>query len=277
MAASQKQQYKQFSINNIEDACLALGTLIASVIINLKRYKEYSAELAKLLEDADSEYIPADTYEAVNDKLLYRQHEILKFTADRQTSSFSYIDLRKLLEKKGFLKKQLPEEMSRLLNEFLDVRNWTFHNPQSLLVAAKEAMEKRIPDELKGIVKVTPQLNPVLVPVVIKYELLMLASLTIHTQKRIEQYESVLQSMKMDYQEMYDLIGNKPLIFARGEFSSIVQYIDHPSISRLTSLSSDISQISMAIHKSKYDGTDEKFKEWAVRFQGDSSDEEHKD
>ncbi len=78
------------------------------------------------------------------------------------------------MEKRGFLKNQLSEDMTRLLNELLDVRNWTFHNPQSLMVAAKEAMEKNIPDALKGIAKVTPQLNPIPVPVVDKYELLLL-------------------------------------------------------------------------------------------------------
>ncbi len=275
MADGSKQQYKQFTIDNIEDACLALGTLITNVIINLRRYKKYSAEVVELLKNADSEYIPADAYEAVNDKLLYRQHEILKFTADHQSSSFSYIDLRKMLEKRGFLKNQLSEDMTRLLNELLDVRNWTFHNPQSLMVAAKEAMEKNIPDALKGIAKVTPQLNPIPVPVVDKYELLMLASLAIHTEERIEQFGSVLQAMKTDYQEMYDSIENKPFLLSLGGFSSAVQYIDHHGVSRLTDMSSDISQISMAIQKSKYDGTDEKFKEWVVRFNGESTEEGH--
>ena len=275
MADGSKQQYKQFTIDNIEDACLALETLITNVIINLRRYKKYSAEVVELLKNADSEYIPADAYEAVNDKLLYRQHEILKFTADHQSSSFSYIDLRKMLEKRGFLKNQLSEDMTRLLNELLDVRNWTFHNPQSLMVAAKEAMEKNIPDALKGIAKVTPQLNPIPVPVVDKYELLMLASLAIHTEERIEQFGSVLQAMKTDYQEMYDSIENKPFLLSLGGFSSAVQYIDHHGVSRLTDMSSDISQISMAIQKSKYDGTDEKFKEWVVRFNGESTEEGH--
>lgn len=197
----------------------------------------------------------------------------MKFTADHQSSSFSYIDLRKMLEKRGFLKNQLSEDMTQLLNELLDVRNWTFHNPQSLMVAAKEAMEKNIPDAIKGIAKVTPQLNSIPVPVVDKYELLMLASLVIHAEERIEQFESVLQAMKTDYQEMYDSIENKPFLLSPGGFSSAVQYIDHHGVSRLTDMSSDISQISMAIQKSKYDGTDEKFKEWVVRFNGESAEE----
>ncbi|GEM_PF-3075716 len=163
-----------FASNSVISVYFLISVRKRNVIINLRRYKKYSAEVVELLKNADSEYIPADAYEAVNDKLLYRQHEILKFTADHQSSSFSYIDSRKMLEKRGFLKNQLSEDMTRLLNELLDVRNWTFHNPQSLMVAAKEAMEKNIPDALKGIAKVTPQLNPIPVPVVDKYELLLL-------------------------------------------------------------------------------------------------------
>lgn len=134
---------------------------------------------------------------------------MLKYTADYQPSSFSYIDLRKMLVKRGFLKDQLSEEMTQILNELLDVRNWTFHNPQSQMVAAKEAMEKNIPDALKDIAKVTPQLNPVLVPVVDKYEILMLASLVTHTEKRIQKFEAVLGAMKTDYRTSFDSLPNK--------------------------------------------------------------------
>lgn len=268
MAGGSNQQYKQFSINNIEDACLALGTLIVGIMVNLRRYKQYSIEATKLLEGADSEYILADAYESINDKLLYRQHEMLKYTADYQSSSLSYIELRKILIKKGFLKNQLTENIVQILNELLDIRNWTFHNAQSQMVAAREVMEKRIPDSIKGIVKVLPQLNPVLVPVVDKYEFLMLTSLVSHTEKRIQEFEIVLDSMKTDYQAMFDSIPNKPFIHPSEGLSSEVIYMEHHSISRLTDMSSDISQISMAIQKSKYDGSDEKFNEWVVRFNG---------
>ena len=121
-------------------------------------------------------------------------------------------DLRKLLEKKGYISTPLSDEIVEILNELLDVRNWTFHNPQSLMVAAKEAAERNIPPELKGIAKIVPQLNPILIPKVEKYELLMLASLTIHTKKRIDQFGAVIKSMKADYQEMYSSIKDKPLL-----------------------------------------------------------------
>ena len=36
----------------------------------------------------------------------------------------------------------LSDDMTRVLNELLEIRNWTFHNPQSRMVAAKEIAEK---------------------------------------------------------------------------------------------------------------------------------------
>lgn len=274
MAGGSKQQYKQFEINTVEDACLVLQTLISGVITNLRRYKQYSAEAMELLEKTSSKYVPAEQYESVKDKLLYRQHEILKFIADHQSSSFSYIDLRKILLKKGLLKTQLSEELKQLLNELLDIRNWTFHNPQSQMVATREAMEKNIPDWLKEIAKVTPQLNPVVVPVIDRYEIVMLVSFVSHTKMRISQFEDILDAMKADYQTLYDSLPYKTFVLTQGGASTEIQYIEHPSTSSITDMSSDIAQISMAIQKSKYDGTDEKFNEWVLRFdeKGDAHD-----
>lgn len=265
MSGGTKQQFKQFSITCAEDACIALGALISGVSVNLEKYKEYASEAEVLLESNQQEYVPAKEYDDVNDKLLYRQREILKLSADHQSSSFSYIDLRKILEKNKYISSPLSEDVADILSELLDVRNWTFHNPKSLLVAAKEAAHKGIPDELKGIAQVKPQLNPVLIPKINQYELVMLASLTIHAQKRIEQFEKVLMSMKADYQEIYDSIEEKPMIMTEQGMSTRVQYVEVNDTSGLSDYHSDIAQISMAIQKSKYDGSEEKFNEWVVR------------
>lgn len=272
MSRGTKQQFKQFSIDNLQDACLALGSLISALLIHYEKYKEYSDEAESLLEKSDAEYIAAKEYDDIKDKLLYRQHEILKLTADHQSSSFSYKDLRKLLEKKGYISTPLLEKNVEILNELLDVRNWTFHNPQSLMVAAKEAAERNIPPGLKGIAKIVPQLNPVLISKVEKYELLMLASLTIHTKKRIEQFDEIIKSMKADYQEMYSSIKDKPLLMSTHGPSDEVQYIERYVTSQLTGGQSDIAQISMAIQKSKYDGTDQMYEKWVLRLGRDSND-----
>lgn len=160
MATNSKQQFKQYRINSIEDACFVLGSLISEVIRNLDKYDGYILELEALIESCKEEYVPAKVYDDINDKLLFRQYQILKQITDHQKSSFSYIDLRKLLEKNRYLTNPLSEKINKCLDELLAVRNWTFHNPQSLFVASKEVAERSIPAEIKN--QIVPQLNPVL-------------------------------------------------------------------------------------------------------------------
>lgn len=271
MSGVTKQQFKQFSITCAEDACIVLGALISGVSVNLEKYKEYASEAETLLKSIKQEYVSAKEYDDINDKLLYRQHEMLKFTSDYQSSSFSYIYLRKILEKNKYITSSLPEDVVAILSELLDVRNWSFHNPQSLLVAAKEAAYKGIPDELKDIAQVKPQLNPVSIPKISRYESVLLASLTIHTQKRIEQFEKVLKSMKADYQEIYDSFEEKPLLMTAKGLPTKVQYVEVNRTAGLFDYHSDIAQISMAIQKSKYDGSEEKFNDWVVRPSTDNT------
>ena len=265
MSKGSKQQFKQFTINSVQDACQVLGMLISGVVINLEKYKEYALEALLLLGRTDSKYVSAKEYDDINDKLLYRQREILRLTADHQSSSFSYIDFRRLLEKKNYIKSPLSEEVSAILSELLDIRNWSFHNPQSLAVAAKEVAEKRIPKEFRGVLQVEPQLNPVLIQKIDKYETLMLASLVHHTERRNKQFEAVLASMKSDYQEMYDSIGKKPIFITNHGFSAEVRYIEIQRTAALLDNLSDMAQISMAIQKSKYDGSEEKYNELVVQ------------
>jgi hypothetical protein len=171
-----------------------------------------------------------------------------------------------MFEKKGYLNTSLSEDMEKTLKELLDVRNWTFHNPQSLMVASKEVAEKNIPDELKGLVTITPQLNPIVVSRVEKYEVVMLASLVLHIQRRIEQFDAVLAKMKSDYQEMYNTISEKMIIITPYGALSEVQYYDEYIIARLESMSNDIAQLSMGIQKSQYDGTDEQYNKWTLHL-----------
>ena len=258
------QQYKQFNINTTEDACLVLGTLISGVVANLNKYKEYTVELEVLSASLEDEYVSAKTYDDINDKLLFRQREILKLIADYQKDSFSYINLHNRLKKDSYLSSELSQEVSELLKDFLYIRNWSLHNPQSMLVAAQEVANKSIPEELKGIAKVDLQLNPVLIPNIIKYETVKIVTLYSHAEKRVSQFEKILESMKNDYQEMFDSLENKPLLTTQQGLSQKVQYIEIDTISRITDQRDDIAQISMAIQKSKYDGSNESFRDWAI-------------
>lgn len=275
----QQKNYKQFSIAKLEDALVSLGSLISGVVVNLKKYKQYSEEVdvlinkyVKLDEETEEEVlIPADEYDDINDKLLYRQREILKFISDCNKSSFSYIDLRKILLKGNYLTTQLDKDMTELLNELLNIRNWTFHNPQSLMVATEEVMEHTIPKELKGIAKIQPQINPLIITHNSHYDTLMLLTLSLHTDRRISQFELILEQMKADYNEMYQKVKNKPFYIVGPKDTSKVIFHERSIPNRFVSSNSDISQISMAIQKSKYDGSTDSFNKWAIN---NSSEEE---
>ena len=266
MSNGTQKQYKQFSINDESEACVVLGSLISGVIINLAKYSEYANEAIELLENLDEEKVPAKDYDGINDKLLYRQHEILKLISDHQKSSFSYIEVRKIFKEKNFLSKELDENANLLLKEFLDIRNWTFHNPQSMLSAGKEVAEKNIPEEFKGVIKITPQLNPIIIREIEYYDVNMLVSLIRHTQKRIVQFNQVLSCMKEDYQAIFDRIQGRPLLLLNGSDPFKIQYIKHKCVSRLGDYGNDVSQISMAIQKSKYDGSKKTYDDFVFRL-----------
>ena len=48
MAKKSKKEFKQYTINNVQDACSVLGGLIARLIVQLEKYKEYAAEAEEL-------------------------------------------------------------------------------------------------------------------------------------------------------------------------------------------------------------------------------------
>lgn len=249
----------------------ALGSLIRGVVINLKKYKEYSLEvddlLKKYIDVMQSEQevlISAKEYDDINDKLLYRQREILKFVADEQKSSFSYMNLRRFLLKKKFLTTSLKEEETKILNEFLNVRNWSFHNPQSMMVANSEVAQKRTSDMFQGMVRIKPQLNPLIISHTKNYDLNMLFLLSLHVERRINEFEAILEQMKNDYNEMYQKLDNKPLLIFRDTLTQEVVFYEDFAISRFGDFSSDVIQLSMAIQKSKYDGSEEKYNQWVM-------------
>ncbi len=171
-------------------------------------------------------FIPANIYDSIHDKILYQQRELLRFMADHQSSSFSYISVRELLEKKGFLKSSLTENSNKTLKELLDIRNWSFHNAQSMLVADLEMAKKSIPSEMVGSVEIKPMLNPVVIRKVKTYTWKMFADFVFHNKVRLAQFELILSEMKKDYQEMYGFLSDTAFIQTSSGLSREVQYIE---------------------------------------------------
>lgn len=267
-----KGRFKIFTIQSLDEGMIALGSLISGVVVHLSKYVEYYAELIDLLEryaplyeqSSDEILIPAKEYDDINDKILYRQNQLLKLIADQEKSSFSYYFLRKILVKSKYIVSDLDNAISEILSELLDVRNWTFHNPQSMLVAYREVSQKRALNLFGEQVKVEPQINPLVIAHIHQYDFPMLFTLVLHVEKRIEQFELVLKSMKADYSEMYNTHQTKRIVFAKGFVTSDVVYQEIRQTRYLDDLTANAAQISMAIQKSKYDGTDESYRKWVL-------------
>lgn len=258
MSKGTKQQYKQFSINTLEDACLVLKSLIIPVITDLDKFIRYASEAESLLQACDAhDTVSADEYESIHDKVLYQQREILRFVADHQSSSFSYIDIRSILAKKGFIKRALEPKSEEILNELLNVRNWTFHNVQSLLVADLEIAKRSILPEFAEMAEIKPLLNPVIIRRIESYSRKTLEGFAQHNKIRQQQFEIILDEMKKDYQELYKSLPYDNVVLTGFGASSEVQYLEQVIRVQDTANSvSNIAALSMGIQKGKYDGTD---------------------
>lgn len=256
MSKGKKQQYKQFTIRSLEDGCFVLKSLIVPVIVDLEKLKKYSNEAENLR--IYNGFIPAEAYEPIHDKVLYQQRELLRFIADHQPSSFSYVDVRQLFVKRKFLRRTLDEESRIILNELLDIRNWSFHNAQSMMVAQLEIAKKSIPEELSDIAEIKPLLNPVVIPVVKSYSNEMLEGFIYHNKIRIGQFEKILAEMKRDYEAMYADLSEEIFLTTTVEGKREIQYINQEITNQDShSAGSNIASLSMAIQKGKYDGVKE--------------------
>lgn len=168
-----------------------------------------------------------------------------------------------MLVKKGFLIRGLSDECQNVLKELLDVRNWSFHNAQSMLVAELENAKKSISAEFAGIAEIKPVLNPVIIPRVKDYSRNMLESFINHNSVRTGQFEMILDEMKKDYQEMWESMSDdaSSVIIGIGSGRD-VHYIEQEICNQNPkNAGSKIASLSMGIQKGKYDGSGFSFKE----------------
>ena len=150
---------------------------------------------------------------------------MLKLTADHQSVSFSYIDLRPWLTKHKYISSNMPKEVGDLLSELLDVRNWSFHNVQSMLTADLELAKNSVPEELRERVEIRPMLNPVIIRKVKSYDWKMLEGFVNHNKIREAQFDVILTEMKADYQSLMDELPESSYIVTNKGLSREVQYL----------------------------------------------------
>lgn len=80
MSKGTKKQYKQFTINTVEDACLVLKSLIVPVIIDLEKFKMYSDEAEQILKQYNRKTsIPAGVYDSIHIKSFINKENCFVF------------------------------------------------------------------------------------------------------------------------------------------------------------------------------------------------------
>jgi hypothetical protein len=132
----QQKNYKQFSITKLEDALVSLGSLISGVVVNLKKYKQYSEEVdvlinkyVKLDEETEEEVlIPADEYDDINDLIIgYKSamfdmdYEIIKING---TATFA--DQKKIIELRKDIKQKLWQQKDNTTGSLALLRQETW-------------------------------------------------------------------------------------------------------------------------------------------------------
>lgn len=257
---------KQFPLEEKEDFLFVLEDLYLGICSNLKRYKRYNNELLDVIcenvETKDNKIIskktvPIDTFNDLNDKIQNVSKNLICYTADDSSDSMSYRMFRRIFLKKNKFNIKLNNDpkLDEIFKELLNLRNWIFHNPQSLLVSKKEVFEKERDKQIEDYLKQFPEsLRPHLTP--IKDVSLIsvcfdkdctvdfLFSLHLQTSKRIETFETVLKKMEKDY----SLILGKEV--------TVIENNSNRTLDLQDSLLA-VANLSMAIQNRKYKGDDD--------------------
>ena len=254
------KDYKQFNFNSKEDYLFIFYNLIAQSYQSLRRYTRYCNELEKCLikleEGKDKEfYIDDDIHAEWHDKLLSVSRGLITMFVDDVKGGISYVRLRKLLNKTEFKLEPLEKSIQKELEELRDVRNWSYHLPQTNFVAMKEVYYKNIPKFLHPYVQY--KFNPVRVNVINKCNIKVLESLFVHSTARLETFNKIFRGMVEDFGKLL------------GENVSIVEVSEKPL--ELLGESTVAAQLSMAMNRRKYDGSNENYEK--ITFQKPIMDE----
>lgn len=246
------KDYKQFDFNSKDDYLFVFYQLISRSYQLLRRFKKYESDLEKYvlsLEKDNVEYIDDEIHSEWHDKILSVTRGLITVYVDDVKGGLSYVKIRRILGKTEYKLEPLGEEIQKELDELRDVRNWSYHLPQTDLVAMKEVFYKSIPKEWHQFVEYN--FNPIKIGITKKCSTSIMVSLFLHTERRKAVFEEIFKCMINDFESLL------------GEKVSIIEVQEKPLELLGDNLST--SQLSMAMNRRKYDGSDESFEK--ITFQ----------
>ncbi|MCM0626613.1 hypothetical protein M5J14_19125 [Lysinibacillus sp. OL1_EC] len=237
--------YKQFRVVSKNDYLIYLRQIIVGLNKHFKSLKKYINEMENLvkniglLENPKLE-IEATLYEDYRDKTQFVENKILNLLGDMQNDSMSYNKFKRKLVKRNIEVKQLigeiPNELSEMLNEMNNSRNWGLHEPESLLNAHLENIKEFWPKE--ELERYLNNFNPIYIAKFNKYEGHWLLSLYHSCFHSLENYKEIYNYIIKDYEI---LSGNKD-----------VQIVFNEAGTRPFKLDIKIPETSMKIQKKQY-------------------------
>lgn len=145
------KDYKQFDFNSKDDYLFVLYQLISKSYQLLRRYRKYKSDLENYLislEKDNVKYIDDEIHSEWHDKILSVTRGLITVFVDDVKGGLSYVKMRKILSKTEYKLEPLDSNIQKELDELRDVRNWSYHLPQTEFVAMKEVYYKSIPKEL---------------------------------------------------------------------------------------------------------------------------------
>lgn len=245
------KKYKVFELNSKEAYARYLNFLIRGVYINLNKYKRYLQELREFIysygefegdELVRIKKIPYEEFEKIDDMIHNVAMNLIKDIGDSSGSSCSYFKFRTLIEKNKLKIEvvELSEEVKEALKDVNILRNWMFHNPESLINADIEIYKASFPKELRDYIKVGLNANPIHSYTYEYVSKEFAISLLMHTEKRSVLFDKVYKAMVKDYEI---LIGEKLIIKE-----------ERVPVRELKGHDAQVVQLSMAIQKSQYKG-----------------------
>lgn len=237
--------YKQFKVVTKNDYLIYLRQIVISLNIHFNSLEKYCDALKVIIDELKLEVNPkceinSSLYEDFRDKTQFVENKILNLLGDMQNDSMSYIKFKKTLVKRNIEVKQLiskvPEELTVMLNEMNNSRNWGLHEPESLLNAHLENIKEVWPkEEVRCYLN---NFNPIYIAKFNKYEGTWLLSL----------YESVTGNLKF-YQDIYNYIIEDYKILSGDEnYQVIYNEVDV----RPFELEIKLPQTSMEMQKKTY-------------------------
>ncbi|WP_286907001.1 hypothetical protein [Clostridium sp. UBA1652] len=203
------QNDKIKEINSKKDSIIFLNQFIVLTDKRMMRFKSAINDLKKelLKYDENITEVSTEVYHRHQERIDCCFAYLLNLFGDETKTAVSYIQFRNVVNKKikkgelDFKLNELDDEMSNILKEFREARNFTHHVPQSLLNSQIDYMREvsRIPEK---IIELQFSMPEVCVMTWEYHDIKWLRNLYEKADKNYKMCSKIFQHMKKEYSNL---------------------------------------------------------------------------